>query len=278
MALDRYLERTINFWSKQQDDKRKETPRPTTLDNDTVDYVEDRKCRFEALWEAYEKAVLGPKEQPHTPSPPWAKFPIVGLPGPSKGRKLCPVPMNPAKSTPVDIKIPQDIDPSSRSLLSCKELVPARLYEKQYLGLMRRWNSDICNLEQRPPPTTNTIIKQIQDTETQGKIQQAVDWLTEDLEFGEMFTEEIEDGEPEESWFQPGWDKHLLFPKNDASSVSLPVSPPFEDAELYDDKGTPGSDMNNGTHINEDSDGEQWLEWDDVVDGSTWSEDEFSEW
>jgi hypothetical protein len=48
-ALDRYLERTINFLSKQQDDMRKETPRHTTLDNDTVDFVKDRKGRFEAL-------------------------------------------------------------------------------------------------------------------------------------------------------------------------------------------------------------------------------------
>jgi hypothetical protein len=188
------------------------------------------------------------------------------------------VQMSPAKFTPVDIKILRGIDFSSRSLLSCKELVAARLFEKQYLGLMRRWNSDIWNLEQRPHPTTNTIMKQIQDAETQGRIQQAVDWLTEDLEHGEMFTEGIEEGEPGESLFQSSWDRHLLFPKNDASSVPLPVSPPFEDAELDDNEGKPGSDMSSGTQVNEDSDGEQWLEWDDVVvDGSTWSDDEFSE-
>jgi len=187
--------------------------------------------------------------------------------------------MSPAKSTPVDIKIPQGINLSSRSSLSCTELVLARLFEKNYLGLMRRWNSDIWNLEQRPLSTPNTIIKQIQDAETQGKIQQAVDWLTEDLELGEMFTEGIEEGEPEESWFQPNWDRHLLFPKNDTSSVPLPASPPFEDAELDDDEGTPGSNMSSGTQVNKDSDGEQWLEWDDVVvDASTWSDDEFYEW
>lgn len=46
--LDRYFERTINFWSKQQAEKRKETAISTILNNNTVHYEEDSKRKFEA--------------------------------------------------------------------------------------------------------------------------------------------------------------------------------------------------------------------------------------
>lgn len=189
------------------------------------------------------------------------------------------MPANPIKNIPIDLKITPQIDLSPCSSSTCADLVPIRIYDKydkQSLGLVRRLNSDIWSLERRPLPTISIIVKQIQNDESPSKIQQAVDWLTEDLDLGQIFDEFRGETDSRVSWVQACWDGHLLYPEDDASSVPLPISLPFEEDELDYDKYSLISDTSSGMQVSEDGEAEQWVDWDDVFDG--WSEDEVHGW
>lgn len=103
-----------------------------------------------------------------------------------------------------------------------------------------------------------------------------MDWLTEDLDLGQIFDEFRGETDSRVSWVQACWDGHLLYPEDDASSVPLPISLPFEEDELDYDKYSLISDTSSGMQVSEDGEAEQWVDWDDVFDG--WSEDEVHGW
>lgn len=282
-SLDRYPERAIKLWSKKEDAKQDGKVDSVTFNNDTSSYIQDSRTKFQKLWDAYEKAVLGPKNaesasskqlcllsERRLPSPDRNKLPIVGLPGPKKGSALFPAPINPPKSAPINLKFPKETDISAPSLSTSTALIPAWLYEKQYLGLTRRRNSDIWNLEQRPLPTSNAIVKQIREARSQRKIQQAVNWVTEVVSPDMMFHDEPEDDGAYLPWLQAGWDGCLFYPEAAASDVPLPHSSPFEVVELGEEGYLTHNEPWSGTQVNDEACEEVWCDWDD--DTSGWSE------
>jgi hypothetical protein len=292
-SLDRYFERTMNFWAQKKTIVEQSRIESRSLDNDTVDYVQEKPSKFQDLWDAYERAVLGPKVPtkplsvlsiPLCPRPDLNALPIVRLPSPPKGSDLFPAPANPdrtanpVRSGPIDIKLPKEINIPSWSFSPCTALISARLYERQYLGLMIHNKNDKSIAEQPLLPTSNAILEQIKEPQSHGKIQHAVDWLTEDLDLENMF----DDGDDDEletkgtylPWLQAGWEGHLFYPEVTASASPLPPSSPSEDVELAQEEQT-DSDSWGGTQVNEDTE-DMWWDWDDNVSGwSEPSEDEF---
>ena len=125
-------------------------------------------------------------------------------------------------------------------------------------------------------PVSNVVVKQVADSRSGGKIQQAVDWLTEDLDLDKTFRDEQEEDGAYLPWLQAGWDGDLFYPKNTASELLLPLSTPLEDIELDDEGQFTDSDSWDGMKINEEANGSVCWDWDD--DASCWSEpseDEF---
>ena len=187
-----------------------------------------------------------------------------------------PAPVRPVRSSPIDLKLPQEIHIAEWAFSPCTALIPATLYERQYLGLKRRVDTDIWNLEQRPLPTSNAIFEQIKETQSHGQIQQAVDWLREDIDLDKVFDDEPEDEGACLPWLQAGWDGHLFYSEAVASEIPLPLSSPFEDIELGDEGQIDNTGSWDGTQVNEEAEENIWWDWDDYASGwSEPSEDEF---
>jgi hypothetical protein len=287
-SLDRYFERTVNFWSKQQDGHEKRKIESDTLKKDIADTTQEKRSNFQELWDAYEKAVLGLNNQDShasktvlpiasCPQADWNSQPSASGPGTGRGSTIFPAPVNTVETISIELKLPKEIEVPAWSLSTCTALVPARLFEKQYLGLTGCWSSDKPSMAETKLPISNAIIKQTNESPGDGKIQQAVDWLTEDLDPDKIFDEEQEEDGAYLPWLKAGWDGHLFYPENTASEVPLPLSTPFEDVELDDEGQFTDCDSWGGMQINEEANGSVcWEDWDD--DASGWSEpseDEF---
>ena len=286
-SLDRYFERTVNFWSKPQNGHENRKIESATLQTDITDTTKGKRSNFQELWDAYEKAVLGvdnretnvPKTVLSITSCSRAdrnSQPAASVPVPGRSSKILPAPVNAVETTPVDLKLPKEIQMPAWSPSTCTALVPASLFEKQYLGLTGCWNSDKPSVAQTQLSMSNAIVKQSNENRGDGKIQQAVDWLTEDLDLDKIFDEEQEEDGAYLPWLQAGWDGYLFYPENTASEVPLPLSTPFEDVELDEEGQFTDCDSWGGTQINEEVNGSVCWDWDD--DASGWSEpseDEF---
>jgi hypothetical protein len=287
-SLDRYIERTVNFWSKQQDGHEQRKIGSDTLKKDIADTTKEKRSNFQELWDAYEKAVLGQNDRESCApraviskasysGPDRSSLPLANVIGPERSSAVLHRPINPARPASIDLKIPKEIEIPAWSLSPCTALVPARLFEKQYLGLTGCWSFDNPCMTQTQLPMSNAIVKQINESYGNGKIQQAMDWLTEDLHLDKIFDEEQDEDGAYLPWLQAGWDGNLFFPENTASEVPLPLSTPFEDVELGDEGQFTDSDSWGGMQINEEANGSVcWEDWDD--DASGWSEpseDEF---
>lgn len=181
-----------------------------------------------------------------------------------------PAPIRPVRPSPVDLKLPKEIKHEDWAFPPCTVLIPATLYEGQYLGLKRCVNTEIWNLDKRPLPISKAIFEQIKQTRSHGQIQQAVDWLIDDLEMNKVFDDELEDEGSCLPWLQAGWDGHLFYPEAVACDIPLPLSSPFEDVELGDEGQIDNSDSWDGMEVNEEAEEDVWWDWDDEASG--WSE------
>jgi hypothetical protein len=181
-----------------------------------------------------------------------------------------PAPVRPVLPSPIHLKLPKEINIAEWAFSPYTVLIPATPYEMKYLELKKHINADIWSLEQRPLPTSNAIFEQIKETQSHGEIQQAVDWLIEDLNLDEVFDDEPEGEGACLPWLQAGWDGHLFYSETAAFEIPLPLSSPFEDVELGDEGQIGNSGSWDGTQVNEEAEEDMWWDWDD--DASGWSE------